>query len=143
MELSTSSYSRKTIIQTATTSVKPTRHPALVNSQSESDPLVSSRVSLPMPSPPRQRVAPSVSRPLLDRIKTPSAPLLVVPAAAPRSDSPPRQPQLRDLASHQLWAAVAARLADHQYLAEEVLLASLRPWAVAVRLASPQVSEQM
>lgn len=139
-ELSTSSYSHRTTIQTATMSARRTLRQALANSLSASDPLASSRASLPMPSPPLRQVAHLVSLQHSDRTQIPSAPQLAGPAEALHLHSPLRQPNLQGLASPRLWAAVAAHSVDRRRSVEEVPLASLRPWAAAARLASPQVS---
>lgn len=131
------SYSLRTTIQIATMSARRTRRQALANLLLASNPLASSQVRPPMPSPPLRRVAPSVSLLRLDRTQIPSAPQ---PAEALHLHSPLRKPSLQGLASPRLWVAVPVHSADRRRSVEEVPLASLRPWVAAARLASPQVS---
>lgn len=140
MELSTSSSSRRTPIQTATMSASRTRRPALANLLSESAPSACSQASPPMPSPPRQQAAPSVSHPHLDRTQIHSVLPPAGRAVAPRLHGLQRRLNLQGSASHRLWAAVAAHLVNRQRLAEAMLLASLRLLVAAARSVNLQVS---
>lgn len=135
MEPSTSSYSRRTPIRTATTSARRTRRQALVNSLLASTRSASSPASLPMPSPPRQQAALLVSHPHLDRTQTPSAPPPVVPAVPRHSHKILHRLRHRGSVSRRLWVAVGVRSVNRQRLAEEMPLASLRPLVAEARLA--------
>lgn len=142
MEPSTSSYSRRTPIRTATTSARRTHRQALVNSLSASTQSASSPARLPMPSPPRQQVALLVSHPHSDRTQTPSAPPPVVPAVPRHSHKILRRLNLQGLASRRLWAAVGVGSVNHQRLAEEMPLASLRSLVVEARSADLRASDR-
>lgn len=142
MELSTSSYSRRTATRTATMSARRTRRPALANSLSESVPSAFSPASPPMPSPHRQQAAPLVSHPHLDRTQTPSAPLPVAPAVARHLHNPMRRLSLQGSASRQLWVVGGVHSVNRQPSAEEMPLVSLRPLVAAAPSASPRVLDR-
>lgn len=144
MEQSTLCYSLKIPIRIATTCVRRTRHPVQVNSLSASIPSALSPVSIPMPFPLLQLAALSASHQHSDGMRIPSAPGPAGPAgpaAAPHLHKALCPLNLQVSASHQLWEAVAAHLANHHRSAEEMPLASPQPLEVAASSANHLVSD--
>lgn len=142
MELSTSSYSRRTAIRIATMSARRNRRPALANLLSASAPSASSPVNLPMPSLPQQQEARLVSHPHLDRTQTPSAPPPVAPAVARHLHNPLRRLNLQGSASRRLWAVGGVHSVNRQRSAEETPLVSLRHLVAAAPSASLPVLDR-